>query len=153
MKHGANNAVEYHGKRIKILHGCPFEGWPFNGQTANFILKPPKVIESKTFSIMLYYNISTTYLKIGDLFCLVIFLDFRTVCIVARCSYALIYNTVIIFNIKGGYNLSTWPWFRQRTFIFPTPSSWGLARAIFLVLCQMYSTRFSTCQTWKYVTK
>ena len=25
---GANNAVEHYGKRIKILHGCPFEGWP-----------------------------------------------------------------------------------------------------------------------------
>ena len=29
---------------------------------------------------MFYYNISTTYQKIGDLFCLDISLDFRTVC-------------------------------------------------------------------------
>ena len=33
------------------------------------------------FSIMFYYIISTTILKIGNLFCPVIFLDFRTVCI------------------------------------------------------------------------
>ena len=32
------------------------------------------------FSIFFYYIFSTTYQKIGDLFCLVIFLDFRTVC-------------------------------------------------------------------------
>ena len=25
--YGANNAVEHYGKRIKIQHGCPFEGW------------------------------------------------------------------------------------------------------------------------------
>ena len=31
------------------------------------------------FSIMFYYNISTTYKNIGDLFCSVIFLDFHTV--------------------------------------------------------------------------
>ena len=24
----ANNVVEHYGKRIEILHGCPFEGWP-----------------------------------------------------------------------------------------------------------------------------
>ena len=33
------------------------------------------------FSIMFYYIISTTILKIGNLFCAAIFLDFRTVCI------------------------------------------------------------------------
>ena len=33
---------------------------------------------------MFYYIISTTYQKIGDLFCPVIFLDFRTVCIEVR---------------------------------------------------------------------
>ena len=32
------------------------------------------------FSIMFYYIFSTTYQKIGDLFCPIIFLDFRTVC-------------------------------------------------------------------------
>ena len=35
-----------------------------------------------SFSILFYYIISTTYQKIGDLFCLVIFLDFRTVWVV-----------------------------------------------------------------------
>ena len=25
---GAKNIVEHYGKRIEILHGCPFEGWP-----------------------------------------------------------------------------------------------------------------------------
>ena len=25
---GAFNVVQHYGKRIKILHGCPFEGWP-----------------------------------------------------------------------------------------------------------------------------
>ena len=33
-----------------------------------------------SFAIMFYYIISTTYQKIGDLFCPIIFLDFRTVC-------------------------------------------------------------------------
>ena len=36
--------------------------------------------EFNSFSIMFYYIISTTYKKIGDLFCPVVFLDFRTVC-------------------------------------------------------------------------
>ena len=51
---GSNNVVEHYGKRIKILHGCPF-------------------------SIMFYFIICTPYQKIGDLFCPVIYLDFRTV--------------------------------------------------------------------------
>ena len=33
-----------------------------------------------SFFIMFYYIFSTTYQKIGDLFCPIIILDFRTVC-------------------------------------------------------------------------
>ena len=43
-------------------------------------LKRRPVQDFNSFSIMFYYIISTTYQKIGDLFCLDIFLDFRTVC-------------------------------------------------------------------------
>ena len=43
-------------------------------------LKRTPVQDFNSFSIMFYNIISTTYQKIGDLFCLVIFLDFRTVC-------------------------------------------------------------------------
>ena len=38
------------------------------------------VQDFNSFSIIVYYIISTTYQKIGDLFCPDIFLDFRTVC-------------------------------------------------------------------------
>ena len=90
---GANNAVEYYGKRIKILHGCPFEGWPNRARPfkpflpkrvgwpcpVRSALKRTPVQDFNSFSILFYYIISTTYQKIGDLFCLVIFLDFRTV--------------------------------------------------------------------------
>ena len=27
LQYDATNVVEYYGKMIKILHGCPFEGW------------------------------------------------------------------------------------------------------------------------------
>ena len=93
--------MEQYGKIIKILHWRPFEGWP---NTANRA-RPSKPICQKGwdgcaqlgqpwkghlcrifnyFSIMFYYIISTTYQKIGDLFCPVICLDFRTVCTVTR---------------------------------------------------------------------
>ena len=36
---------------IIVIEQCCFNNTPdpFNGQTANFILKPPKVIESRTY--------------------------------------------------------------------------------------------------------
>ena len=94
---GTYNVVEYYGKRIKILHGCPFEGWPNRAWSIQPIsqfltkrvgwpcpvrsaLKKTPVQGFNSFSIMLYYIISTTYQKIGDLFYPVIFLDFCTVC-------------------------------------------------------------------------
>ena len=43
-------------------------------------LKRTLVQNFNSFSILFYYIFSTTYQKIGDLFCPVIFLDFRTVC-------------------------------------------------------------------------
>ena len=40
---------------------------------------------------MFYYIISTTYQKTGDLFCPIIFLDFRTLCITKfDCIYYLV---------------------------------------------------------------
>ena len=79
---------------IKILHGCPFEGWPNRTQPSKPFLpkrvgwpcpvssafKRTPLQDSNFFSIMFYYINSTTNQKIGDLYCLVIFLDFRTVC-------------------------------------------------------------------------
>ena len=36
---------------VRVIEQCFFNSVPdpFNGQTVNFILKPPKVIESKTY--------------------------------------------------------------------------------------------------------
>ena len=47
------------------------------------IFKSAKIrqLDFNYFSIMFYYIFSTTYQKIGNLFCPVIFLDFRTVCL------------------------------------------------------------------------
>ena len=88
-------------KRVEILHGCPFEGWsnrtrssyPFWQKLADWLnwlypvtnsvrsaLKRTPVQNFNHFSIMFNYIFSTTYERIGDLFCSVIFLDFRTVC-------------------------------------------------------------------------
>ena len=80
---GTNNIVEHYGKRIKILHGCPFEGWPnrawpfkpFLPKRVGWLcpvksaLKRTPVHDFNSFSIIIYYIISTTYQKIGDLFC------------------------------------------------------------------------------------
>ena len=44
-------------------------------------LKRTPVQGFNSFSIMLYYLFSTTYQRIGDLFCPVIFLNFCTVCL------------------------------------------------------------------------
>ena len=93
---GAYNAAEHYGKRIKLLWGCPFEGWlnrtwpiqPISQFLPKSVgwpcpvrsaLKRTPLQDFNYFSIVLYYIISTTYQKIGDLFCPVIFLDFRTV--------------------------------------------------------------------------
>ena len=51
---GTYNLVEHNRKRIKILHGCHFEGWPLN--SAN------KPISAKKGG-MVYYIIITTYQK------------------------------------------------------------------------------------------
>ena len=49
--------------------------WPCPVRSA---LKRTPVQDFDSFSIMFYYIISTTYQKIGDLFCPLVFLDFRT---------------------------------------------------------------------------
>ena len=72
-----------YGKRIKILYGCPFEGWPNRAWPSHpfwqllvewpcpvrSALKRTPVQDFNSFSIMFYNIISTTYQKIGDLFC------------------------------------------------------------------------------------
>ena len=82
-------------KRIKILHGCPFEGWPNRARPSHLFwqkglgwlcpvrsaLRRTPVQEFHSFSIIFYYITSTICQKIGDLFCLFIFLDFCTVCL------------------------------------------------------------------------
>ena len=87
---GANVVVEHFGKRIKILHGRPFEGWRNRAWPSKPILpkwvgwlcpvmsalKRTPLQDFNSFSIMFYCIISTTYQKIGDLFCPGIFLDF-----------------------------------------------------------------------------
>ena len=70
-------------KRIKILHGCPFEGWPNRAWPFHSFwqkglgwpcpvrsaLKNTHMQGFNYFSIM--FNIHNTYQKIRDLFCLV----------------------------------------------------------------------------------
>ena len=63
-----------HGQFSQSANFCQ-EGW--DGMAMPCYVSPQKDFNS--FSIMLCYIISTTYQKIGDLFCPVIFLDFRTV--------------------------------------------------------------------------
>ena len=95
---GANNVEEHYGNIIKILYGCPFEGWtnrawpshPFWAEIGwlakmampcpvKSALKRKPVQDFDSFSIIFYYIISTSYQEIGDLFALFIFLDFCTV--------------------------------------------------------------------------
>ena len=69
---GAKNVVEHYGKRVEILHGCPFEGHPtlFGriGRLAELAMP---------FStIILVQHIK----KLETYFALFVFLDFRTVC-------------------------------------------------------------------------
>ena len=75
--------VEQYGKRIKILHRCPFKGWPNRARPSHpfwqkglewpcpvrSALKRTPVQDFNSFSIIFYCIISTTYQKIGDLFC------------------------------------------------------------------------------------
>ena len=49
-----------------------------------------------SFFTMIYYIISTTYQKIGDLFCPVIFLDFCTVCNMGMGKYEMIIRLKIV---------------------------------------------------------
>ena len=89
-----NHLIELYEKRIKILHGLPFEGWPNMAwpiqPISQFLpkrvgwpcpvrsaLKRTPVQDFNSFSII----ISTTYQKIGDLFCPGIFLD------IAQCDH------------------------------------------------------------------
>ena len=83
---GAKNVVEHYGKRIEILHERCFVGWP-NGSrpshpfwqksadwlnwpcTIRSALNRTPVQDFNSSSIIFYYIISTTYQKIGDLFC------------------------------------------------------------------------------------
>ena len=58
------------------LTGPQRVGWPCPDRSA---LKRTPVQYFNYFSIMFYDIFSTTYQKIGDLFCPVIFMDFRTV--------------------------------------------------------------------------
>ena len=82
-----NNLEENAGKRIKILHGCSFEGWPNRAwpvqpQRVEWLcpirsdLKRTTVLHFNSFFIMFHYIFSTTYQKLGDPFYPVIFLDF-----------------------------------------------------------------------------
>ena len=90
--------MEHYEKRIEILHGCPFEGWPNRAQpshpfwqkSANWLnwpcsvrsaLKRKPVQDFNSFSIMLYYIIIAPHIKkLESYFALFIFLDFHTVC-------------------------------------------------------------------------
>ena len=58
-------------------HPSPFSQ---NGCPVKSALKKTPVQDFNYFSLMFLCIISTTYQNIGDLFCPVIFLDFRTVC-------------------------------------------------------------------------
>ena len=83
------NLSEFHSERNYYLQNWYFNrawpskpicqkrvGWPCLVRSA---LKRMPVQDFNSFSIMFYYIFSTTYQKIGGLFCSLIFLDFRTV--------------------------------------------------------------------------
>ena len=103
---GTYNVVEHYEKRIKILHSCPFEGWPNRAWPIQPIsrylpkrvgwpcpvrsaLKRTPVQDFNSFSISIYYIISTTFQKLRDLFYSLIILDFCTVCLVWENSTVL----------------------------------------------------------------
>ena len=80
---GANNVVEHYGQIKKILYMSPFEGWPNRAWPSKPFLpnrvgrqcparsarKRTPVQDLTSFYIMFYYIISTTYQKIGELYC------------------------------------------------------------------------------------
>ena len=76
-------------------------GWPCLDRSA---LKRTPMLDFNSFSIMFYYIISTTYEKIGDLFCPVIFLDFRTVCV--RMFLQKYFNPFVSSGYGSKHNLS-----------------------------------------------
>ena len=71
-------------KELKSYMGLTEHGYPSpfcqNGWDGHALLGQPSPVQDfNHFPIMFYCIISATYQKIGDLFCPVIFLDFRTV--------------------------------------------------------------------------
>ena len=106
---------------IKILYGCPFEGWPPIQPISRFLpkrvgwpcpvrsaLKRTPMQDFNYFSIMFYYIFSTTYQRIGDLFCPVIFLDFRTVCR-ANCRIQFtVHGKVDTFYLQSTFVFTFW---------------------------------------------
>ena len=82
----SNNVVGHYGKIIKILNGCPDRS----------ALKGTPMKDLIFFSIMFYSIFSTTYQRIGDLFCHVIFLHFRTVRQINLEAFH--YNLVFLFK-------------------------------------------------------
>ena len=59
---------------------------------------------------MFYYIFSITYQKIGDLFCFVIFLDFRTVhCSVIHRPYVSAKKVFVFYNTQMYYKKKSFP--------------------------------------------
>ena len=90
---GTDNLVKYYGKRIEMLQGCPFEGWPNRAQRqpshpfwqklADWLNWPCPVrsaLKRTTTSLQDFTIaiITRSWLKTAD-FALFIFLDFRSV--------------------------------------------------------------------------
>ena len=85
----AKNVVKHYGKIIKIQALFSQKGWDgrallgqprtIYSEVCGSALKRIPVQDFNSFFIMFYYIISTTYKKIRDLFCPVIFLDFPIV--------------------------------------------------------------------------
>ena len=105
----SNNVVEYYGKRIEILHGHPFEGWPNRARPSHpfwqllvgwpcpvrSALKRTPVQDFNSSSIMVYNIITTTYQKIGDLFCPVQISGLSAVCITLSDWHRIQYYSLI----------------------------------------------------------
>ena len=79
----ANNVTDHYGKTIEVLHRHPFEGWPDMARPSHsfwqigldgcaLLCQPSKGHPCRVLillPIMFYCIISTTYQKIGNLFC------------------------------------------------------------------------------------
>ena len=78
---------------------------------------------SNLFSIMFYYIFSTTYQKIGDLVCPVIFLHFRTVCLENLFSTTLTRLNEIISGLDTIISYVA-PSFKIHIFYFYKLSHW-----------------------------